>query len=182
MHASNDSIGLSGHKNEYKAGVRIGNWVEELYGSTAAETRDSLKEFMARQQQFSKSTDNAHRVGQRTSTFPVALAPVAIVDPKPDETADTLFSHGPVMGVRFNASMNDMHYCDPELRAYGAMSDNRVHKTHFYGSKHVDAFVPFNDPYPRTRLMDAKAAEWAATKAPRGQLQSDQYVTSASAI
>ena len=30
-----EGIGLSGHKNEYKAGVRIGNWVEEKFGVEA---------------------------------------------------------------------------------------------------------------------------------------------------
>ena len=38
-----EGIGLSGHKNEYKSGVRIGNWVEELFGREAPMTADSLK-------------------------------------------------------------------------------------------------------------------------------------------
>ena len=41
------SIGVSSHKNEYKAGIRIGNWVEELAGREAAdappEAKDTLK-------------------------------------------------------------------------------------------------------------------------------------------
>ena len=38
-----EGIGLSGHKNEYKAGVRIGNWVEEQFGREAPMSADSLK-------------------------------------------------------------------------------------------------------------------------------------------
>ena len=38
-----EGIGLSGHKNEYKAGVRIGNWVEEQFGREAPASADTLK-------------------------------------------------------------------------------------------------------------------------------------------
>ena len=39
-----NSIGVSSHKNEYKSGVRVGNWVEELFGAEAeAGGGDSLK-------------------------------------------------------------------------------------------------------------------------------------------
>ena len=38
-----EGIGLSGHKNEYKQGVRIGNWVEEQFGREAPMSADSLK-------------------------------------------------------------------------------------------------------------------------------------------
>ena len=46
-----NSIGVSSHKNEYKAGVRVGNWVEELAGREAElappEAKDTLKAFMS---------------------------------------------------------------------------------------------------------------------------------------
>ena len=38
-----EGIGLSGHKNEYKAGVRIGNWVEEQFGAEAPDSSAALK-------------------------------------------------------------------------------------------------------------------------------------------
>jgi hypothetical protein len=38
-----EGIGLSGHKNEYKAGIRIGNWVEEQFGREAPMIADTLK-------------------------------------------------------------------------------------------------------------------------------------------
>lgn len=39
-----NSIGVSSHKNEYQSGVRVGNWVEEMFGAEAeAGGGDSLK-------------------------------------------------------------------------------------------------------------------------------------------
>lgn len=38
-----EGIGLSGHKNEFKSGVRIGNWVEEQFGAESAGVGDTLK-------------------------------------------------------------------------------------------------------------------------------------------
>jgi hypothetical protein len=38
-----EGIGLSGHKNEYKAGVRVGNWVEEQISAEAIGKGDTLK-------------------------------------------------------------------------------------------------------------------------------------------
>ena len=38
-----NSIGVSSHKNEYKSGVRVGNWVEEMFGAEAEAAGDSLK-------------------------------------------------------------------------------------------------------------------------------------------
>ena len=34
--AKSDSIGISGHQNEYRSGVRIANWVEEQFGVEGA--------------------------------------------------------------------------------------------------------------------------------------------------
>ena len=38
-----EGIGISGHKNEYKAGVRIGNWVEEQFGREAYGVGHTMK-------------------------------------------------------------------------------------------------------------------------------------------
>ena len=45
--------------------------------------------------------------------------------------------------------------------AYGAESNDRVHKSFFYGSKHIDQYVPKVNPNPRMELTMAKQAEWA---------------------
>ena len=44
-----NSIGVSSHKNEYRAGCRIGNWVEELAGREAVGAKDTLKVYPAPQ-------------------------------------------------------------------------------------------------------------------------------------
>ena len=59
------------------------------------------------------------------------------------------------------------------LAAYGAESNDRVHKSFFYGSKHIDQYVPKVDPNPRMVLMTAKQAEWGTAP--------DMYKTTAMA-
>ena len=58
--------------------------------------------------------------------------------------------------------MTSLHFTDPKVREYGAASDDRVHKSFFYGSKHIDQYVPPVNPNARMVLMNAKASEWAA--------------------
>jgi hypothetical protein len=151
-----NSIGVSSHKNEYKAGVRVGNWVEELAGREAElappEAKDTLKAFMKAQEQ---------RQIALSSTFGQA----ARADPKQAVDGSMLFSHGPVFGGKFQASMAALHYTDPASRAYGCESQDRVHKTFFFGNKHIDRVVPKIHPNPRFELMQAKAPMWDASRA-----------------
>ena len=44
---------------------------------------------------------------------------------------------------------------------YGAESNDRVHKSFFYGSKHIDQYVPKTSPHPRMELTMSKQNEWA---------------------
>lgn len=87
------------------------------------------------------------------------------VEPKMGVPGDMLFSHGPEFSLKFGASMTGLHFSDPAARAYGADSNDRVHKSFFYGSKHIDAYVPKVAPNERVELMSAKQAQWAAQKA-----------------
>ena len=151
-----NSIGVSSHKNEYKAGVRVGNWVEELAGREAeaapAEAKDTLKAFMKSQEQAQIAKSST--VGRAARS-----------DPKQAVDGTMLFSHGtcsaitpgPVFGGKFQASMSALHYTDPAARAYGCDSQDRVHKTFFFGNKHIDRVVPLVEPHPRYELMQAKA-------------------------
>ena len=67
------------------------------------------------------------------------------------------------------------------LAAYGAESNDRVHKSFFYGSKHIDQYVPKVDPNPRTSLMDSKKGEWATEMPPAIPANPDMYTTTAMA-
>ena len=91
-----NSIGVSSHRNEYRSGVRVGNWVEELAGREAElappEGKDTLKKFMIAQEQ---------RQIALSSTFGQA----ARAEPKQPVDGNMLFSHGPVFGLNFQASM-----------------------------------------------------------------------------
>ncbi|KAL1522399.1 hypothetical protein AB1Y20_017389 [Prymnesium parvum] len=148
-----EGIGLSGHKNEYQPGVRIGNWVEEQFGREAPLTADSLKNFM-------KAREDA-----RIASY-VPPEPNKRVEPYLGVPATMLFSHGKEHGSRFLASMSALHYTDPSGREYGAKSNDRVHRTYYWGTKHIDYMVPQNDPNPRHLLSDSKRAQWDAEKGP----------------
>ena len=121
-----EGIGLSGHKNEYTTGVRIGNWVEDRYGreadapSTQGGGQNRMKNFVA--------AEEAHRLS------------LAVVDrtrnqrqePNLGLLGSNLFSHGPKMSMEFGASMARLHFTDPAKRDYGALSGDRVYKSMFY--------------------------------------------------
>ena len=45
--------------------------------------------------------------------------------------------------------------------------DNMVHKSYYYGIKHIDFVVPKFDPNARSVLTTLKASEWRENAAPR---------------
>ena len=45
--------------------------------------------------------------------------------------------------------------------------DNMVHKSYYYGIKHIDFVVPKFDPNARSALTTLKASEWRENAAPR---------------
>ena len=51
---------------------------------------------------------------------------MVIADPKPDEPAALLFSHGAVMGTEYHASMSSLHYSDPAAREFGPVPSSKV--------------------------------------------------------
>jgi len=159
-----EGIGLSGHKNEFKAGVRIGNWVEEQFGVEAPMTKDALRNFM-------KAQEQAH-----TAAYVPPERNVR-VEPNLGVSAKMLFSHGKELGNKFEASMSALHYTDPTTRQYGAKSQDRVHKTYYWGTKHIDAGVPMNDPNPRQALTNTKLARWGAEKPPSVPVAPATYVS-----
>lgn len=164
-----EGIGLSNHKNEYKSGVRISNWVEEQCGVEAKDNGNQMRDFTIRQESeflasaMSTQTERSMRV-----------------EPNLGVPGVTLFSHGRTFGDKFGASMSSLHYTDPAERTYGAESNDRVHKSFFYGSKHIDAYVPKTNPKLRMTLTEMKRAEWATQVAPQAPTDSSMYATSSS--
>lgn len=150
-----EGIGLSGHKNEYRAGVRISNWVEEQFSEEAKNNNNQMRDFTIRQEkEFIETARKAE--AQRSQR----------VEPNMGVPGSVLFSHGRTMNEPFGAAMTSLHYTDPAQRAYGPMSNDRVHKTFFYGSKHIDQYVPKTNPNPPMTLTDSKKAEWALQNPP----------------
>ena len=54
-----------------------------------------------------------------------------------------------------------------------------MHKSFFYGSKHIDQYVPKTNPNPRMSLTMAKQAEWAAQIPPPAPVNPVMYQTTA---
>ena len=163
-----EGIGLSGHKNEYQGGVRISNWVEEQFGAEAVFNNTSMKEFSKAEEQAQMAASIAQREPARSMR----------VEPNLGVSSATLFSHGRTFNENYQASMSALHYTDPAARTYGAKSNDRVHKSFFYGSKLIDVYVPKNDPNPRQSLTAVKQAEWATQTAPQAPTGQDMYMTS----
>ena len=78
----------------------------------------------------------------------------------PGVNAVMLFSHGPDAGRQWGASMTSLHFPDPKTRKFGYKygpehgskweGDNMVHKSYYYGIKHIDFVVPKFDPNARS--------------------------------
>ena len=62
---------------------------------------------------------------------------------------------------------------------YGAESNDRVHKSFFYGSKHIDQYVPKVNGNPRMDLTQAKQAQWAQQLPPTAPTKANMYETTA---
>ena len=166
-----DGIGLSGHKNEYKAGVRIGNWVEEMFGHEAKLIKeskgDTLKDFIKTMEAAQTAVAMSKDEAQNTKR----------IEPKMGEPGYMLFSHGPTFNEKFAASMSALHFSDPAQRDFGAASNDRVHKSFFYGSKHIDQYVPKVNPNPRMQLTMSKRQGWAEQMGQAGPVDLDMYNT-----
>ncbi|KAL3909344.1 MAG: hypothetical protein SGPRY_009462, partial [Prymnesium sp.] len=155
-----DGIGLSGHKNEYRPGVAIGNWVEEQFGREAPPRANSLQVQRSCRNTFMKAQEAAYLAAY------VPPEPNKRVEPYMGVPASRLFSHGTNQNARFLASMTSLHFTEPSSREYGAKSHDRVHRSYFWGSKHIDSMVPQNDPNTRQLLTTAKRAQWEVEQAP----------------
>lgn len=99
------------------------------------------------------------------------------VEPYMGVPASRLFSHGTNQNARFLASMTSLHFTEPSSREYGAKSHDRVHRSYFWGSKHIDSMVPQNDPNTRQLLTTAKRAQWEVEQAPAVPVAPSCYIT-----
>lgn len=100
-----EGIGLSGHKNEFKTGVRIGNWVEEQFSTEAKKNAYDMQNFLAAQEE-------AHVELAKSQTAESNKR----IEPNLGVHANMLFSHGKVHGQKFGAAMTGLHFSDPQQR------------------------------------------------------------------
>ena len=102
-----EGIGLSGHKNEYKSGVRIGNWVEEQKSQEAAASAADQ-----RMEKFLATQEEAHIAYAKAQEFQKNER----VEPNLGIASQMLFSHGKTHGEKYSAAMTALHFSDPSKR------------------------------------------------------------------
>ena len=100
-----EGIGLSGHKNEYKTGVRIGNWVEEQFGRESESNNKEMEKFL-----------KEHEAAQVELAKSVQFVKNERIEPNMGVASGMLFSHGPKHGLKFGAAMTALHFSDPAAR------------------------------------------------------------------
>ena len=100
-----EGIGLSGHKNEYKTGVRIGNWVEEQFSAEASANAHDMEKFLRTQEEAYVAKAKA-QTAERNER----------IEPNMGVAAQMLFSHGKTHGEKFAAAMTALHFTDPAQR------------------------------------------------------------------
>ena len=102
-----EGIGLSGHKNEYKSGVRIGNWVEEQFTQEASAIANQMKEFTMKQEaeQIAAASKNVEKNRR--------------VEPNMGVPGAILFSHGRTFNEKFGASMAAALHRPKQPRVWG---------------------------------------------------------------
>ncbi|KAG8460267.1 hypothetical protein KFE25_011758 [Diacronema lutheri] len=145
-------IGLSGHINAYSAeATLIANWTEEAYGR-------QLDALPPAGHVTAHATESQKYTGHDTASKLPASPPML------GRTAEQLFAHGlPDEPKLYVGSCTELAFTDPRTRLHGATSVDRVSRTLWAGSKHIDKTVPHGSAVPRTALLDAKRAEWART-------------------
>ena len=187
--------------------MRIGNWVEEKFDKESPPISDSLlvrapvcplaarmlsppahrcspllchlhwltpQNFMKMQE----SRDIAAAIRNPSNGVVVGAVPPMAVEPKQGVHNAMLFSHGPEMGLDFKATMTALHFTDPLKRDPDMVNSNdRVHKSFFYGSKHIDFIVPKVAPHPRLELMSSKKGIWNEQMTQPLPVRLDMYET-----
>jgi hypothetical protein len=142
-----EGIGLSGHKNEFKTGVRIGNWVEEQFGQEAPKNCHQMENFHT-------AAEEAHVALAKAQSFERNQR----VEPNMGVPAKMLFSHGKTHGETFGASMTELHFSEPTSR--GA----RMRATHEPAS--LTRACP-----PRRPIASSRSLPLTVTSSPRRRVR-----------
>ena len=125
-----------------------------------------------------ESRDIAAAIRNPSNGVVVGAVPPMAVEPKQGVHNAMLFSHGPEMGLDFKATMTALHFTDPLKRDPDMVNSNdRVHKSFFYGSKHIDFIVPKVAPHPRLELMSSKKGIWSEQMTQPLPVRLDMYET-----
>lgn len=135
-------IGLSGHKNQYRLGVGIDNWVEDFQ---AKEDTQGGKSMYGKHIPFSEYGSSTTMKASFTSEgklgediIPERKDLVGWVKPV---SSENLFKHGPGLQKTYFVTLNELAYKDP-AKIFKQPETKKVNECIWTGSKALDGAVP----------------------------------------
>ena len=157
-------IGLSGHKNQYRLGVGIDNWVEDFH---AKEDNQLGKSMYGKHIPFSEYGSSTTMKASFTSEgklgediIPERKDIACWVEPVSQEN---LFKHGPGKQSCYFVTLNELSYKDPS-KIFKQPETKKVNECIWTGQKALDGAVPMTGTrenlLSKTRSLAAPASQY----------------------
>ena len=170
-----NGIGLSSHKNQYRLGVGIGNWVEDEF--SAVDAGGGEQDIF-----YSKGARMNHTSTQRAAFTPDGTYGIAnpgiesYMKPRVAAESQIVFAHDINWGLtdqkRQFVTMSETAFSKPNV------DKTRIEKNLWHGSKKNDARVPMT----KEESFALRAAKEAQAQADARELNNVQNATSASEL
>mmetsp|Transcript_26655 Transcript_26655/g.32371 ORF Transcript_26655/g.32371 Transcript_26655/m.32371 type:complete len:237 (-) Transcript_26655:346-1056(-) len=151
-------IGLSGHKNQYRLGVSIENWVEDSYSkSDTVVGENTLWGAPAKAMDGSSTYTNSFDNDEKSGPGILSIADRQDLQAYQGTGKGHMFSHG------FDPSAYEKatHYATVNSLVHGEPHANvpKVSQNLWAGSKFNDSKVPLNGATMKTEMMDTATAK-----------------------
>ncbi|QDZ22353.1 hypothetical protein HOP50_07g48920 [Chloropicon primus] len=152
-------IGLSGHKNQYRLGVGIDNWVEDFQ---AKEDTQGGKSMYGKHIPFSEYGSSTTMKASFTSEgklgediIPERKDVAGWVQPVSQEN---LFKHGPGLHSSYFVTLNELAYNNP-AKIFKQPESKKVNECIWTGSKALDRAVPMTGNRENSLTMTKTAGK-----------------------
>ena len=161
-------IGLSGHKNQYRLGVGIDNWVEDFQAKVDTQGGKSMYGKHINFSEYGSSTTMKNsftadgKFGE--DIIPERKDVAGWVQPVSQEN---LFKHGPGLQSSYFVTLNELAYKDP-AKVFQDPQEKSVNECIWTGSKALDSKVP---------LTSSREQEVTLSKTLKPASQYDSYAT-----
>ena len=150
-------IGLSGHKNQYRLGVGIDNWVEDFQ---AKEDTQGGKSMYGKHISFSEYGSSTTMKASFTSEGKVGED---IIPERKDlagwvqpVSQENLFKHGPGLQSSYFVTLNELAYKNP-AKIYKQENTKKVNECIWTGCKALDGAVPLTGSRENSLTMTKSA-------------------------